>query len=158
MPFTTEIPVTTDSLLDYLQNNFGQEVGVPQLLAAADEFKCSVVTVKKRLRDYKSGIGKWNLTVAEKLERTLAAPDASPAEPVAREKQNLVPEKDSNYVPFGNFNAVKKIIKSKVFYPTFITGLSGNGKTVSVEQACAQLNRELIRVNITIETLSLIDI
>ena len=152
MPFTTEIPVTTDSLLDYLQNNFGQEVGVPQLLAAADEFKCSVVTVKKRLRDYKSGIGKWNLTVAEKLERTLAAPDASPAEPVAREKQNLVPEKDSNYVPFGNFNAVKKIIKSKVFYPTFITGLSGNGKTVSVEQACAQLNRELIRVNITIET------
>ena len=65
MPFTTEIPVTTDLLLGYLKENFGQEVGVPQLLAAADEFKCSVVTVKKRLRDYKSGIGKWNLTVAE---------------------------------------------------------------------------------------------
>ena len=52
-------------------------------------------------------------------------------------------------VPFAD---VKKIIQSKLFYPTFITGLSGNGKTFSVEQACAQLNRELIRVNITIET------
>ena len=47
---------------------------------------------------------------------------------------------------------IKKIIKSDIFYPTFITGLSGNGKTFSVEQACAQLGRELIRVNITIET------
>ncbi|MEC8551921.1 MAG: AAA family ATPase, partial [Pseudomonadota bacterium] len=54
--------------------------------------------------------------------------------------------------PFGNFTDVKKIIRSKIFYPTFITGLSGNGKTFSVEQACADLNRELIRVNITIET------
>ena len=69
-----------------------------------------------------------------------------------QEDQNLIPSKDENYVPFGNFSDLKKIIKSRVFYPTFITGLSGNGKTVSVEQACAQLNRELIRVNITIET------
>ena len=53
---------------------------------------------------------------------------------------------------FGNFKDIKKIISSRLFYPTFITGLSGNGKTFSVEQACAQLNRELIRVNITIET------
>ena len=53
---------------------------------------------------------------------------------------------------FGNFADIKKIIQSRVFYPTFITGLSGNGKTFSVEQACAQLGRELIRVNITIET------
>ena len=61
-------------------------------------------------------------------------------------------DKDDNYVPFGNFTDVKKIIQSGIFYPTFITGLSGNGKTFSVEQACAALNRELIRVNITIET------
>ena len=66
--------------------------------------------------------------------------------------QNLVPLKDAQYVPFGNFNDVKKVLRSKQFYPMFITGLSGNGKTYSVEQACAQLNRELIRVNITIET------
>ena len=64
----------------------------------------------------------------------------------------MIPSKDKNYVPFGNFTDLKKIINSGVFYPTFITGLSGNGKTMGVEQACAQTNRELIRVNITIET------
>ena len=64
----------------------------------------------------------------------------------------LVPEKDITFVPFGNFADVKQVIKSGLFYPTFITGLSGNGKTFGVEQACAQLGRELIRVNITIET------
>ena len=67
-------------------------------------------------------------------------------------EQNLTPEKDDTFVKFGPFNDLKKIIQSKQFYPTFITGLSGNGKTFGVEQACAQLNRELIRVNITIET------
>ena len=55
-------------------------------------------------------------------------------------------------MPFGGFADLKKIVKSNLFYPTFITGLSGNGKTFGVEQACAQLNRELVRVNITIET------
>ena len=67
-------------------------------------------------------------------------------------EQNLVPPVDPNFVKFGNFTDVKKVIQSKQFYPTFITGLSGNGKTFGVEQACAQLNREVVRVNITIET------
>ena len=62
------------------------------------------------------------------------------------------PEKMSNYVPFGHFRDVKNIIKSKIFFPVFVTGLSGNGKTLMVEQVCAQLKRELYRVNITIET------
>ena len=75
---------------------------------------------------------------------------APPALPVI--EQNLIPQKDDSFVKFGNFGDIKKIIESRVFYPTFITGLSGNGKTFSVEQACAQLGRELIRVNITIET------
>ena len=67
-------------------------------------------------------------------------------------EQNLIPRKDDTFVQFGNFSDIKKIIQSNLFYPTFITGLSGNGKTLSVEQACAQTKRELIRVNITIET------
>ena len=67
-------------------------------------------------------------------------------------EQNLIPQKDDSFVKFGNFADIKKIIQSRLFYPTFITGLSGNGKTLSVEQACATLGRELIRVNITIET------
>jgi len=65
---------------------------------------------------------------------------------------NLIPSVYDNYVPFGQFSDVKNIIKSKMFYPVFITGLSGNGKTMMVEQICAQLKREFFRVNITIET------
>jgi len=66
--------------------------------------------------------------------------------------ENLVPDKDPLYVPFGNFNDVYSIIKSGRYYPAFITGLSGNGKTFMVEQACAKAKREYFRVNITVET------
>ena len=146
MPFTTEIPVTTTDILTFLKDSVGTEVGNADLLKAADKFRCSLATVKKRLKTYKVGIGKWNLTVEEAREvfekQVVQSTD----------KVSLVPTKDPTFVPFGNFNAVKKIIKSGVFYPTYIQGLSGNGKTFGVEQACAQLNRELIRVNITIET------
>ena len=65
---------------------------------------------------------------------------------------NIVPKKDPIFVSFGNYPDVKQIIKSSQFYPVFITGLSGNGKTMGVTQACAELKKELIRVNITIET------
>ena len=65
---------------------------------------------------------------------------------------NIVPKKDPIFVSFGNYPDVKQIIKSNQFYPVFITGLSGNGKTMGVTQACAELKKELIRVNITIET------
>ena len=146
MPFAP-VPVSTDDLVSYLTDAYGTEVNTKQLFEASEHFNCSLATVKKRLKDYKQGIGKWNLTVQEKLEKTYQAPAAAPAV-----EQDLVPSKDENYVPFGNFTDVKKIIQSGIFYPTFITGLSGNGKTFSVEQACAALNRELIRVNITIET------
>ena len=65
---------------------------------------------------------------------------------------NIVPIRDKNFVSFGNYPDVKNIIGSNRFYPVFITGLSGNGKTLAVTQACAELKKELIRVNITIET------
>ena len=146
MPFAP-VPVSTEDLVTYLTDKVGTEVNTKQLFEASEHFKCSLATVKKRLKTYKQGIGKWNLTVQEKLEQTFNAPAAIPAI-----EQNLVPQKDDNFVPFGNFPDVKKVISSKLFYPLFITGMSGNGKTFSVEQACATLNRELIRVNITIET------
>ena len=146
MPFAP-VPVSTEDLVSYLTDNCGTEVNTKQLFEASEHFNCSLATVKKRLKDYKRGIGKWDLTVQERLEKPLAAPAAMPAI-----EQNLIPSKDPNYVPFGNFSDIKKILQSRIFYPTFITGLSGNGKTFSVEQACAALNRELIRVNITIET------
>ena len=65
---------------------------------------------------------------------------------------NIVPVKDPVFVPWGHYKDIKQIVSSKQFYPIFITGLSGNGKTMNVQQACAQTKRECIRVNITIET------
>ena len=66
--------------------------------------------------------------------------------------ENLVPEKDATFVPFGFYKDLKKVLSSSMFYPIFISGLSGNGKTTMVEQVCANLKREAIRVNISIET------
>jgi len=145
--------VTTEQLTSYLSNNFGNDINAAQVQDACGVFGITYATATKRLRDFYVKRGTWNLTVQERLEQTYQSPAAAPAVGVTvREEQNLIPAKDGNYVPFGNFSDVKKIIQSGLFYPTFITGLSGNGKTFSVEQACAQLNRELIRVNITIET------
>ena len=66
--------------------------------------------------------------------------------------ESLIPDVDNLFVQFGSYSDLSQIIQSKTFYPIFITGLSGNGKTFSVEQACAEQQREMIRVNVTIET------
>ena len=129
-------------LFSYIENNYGTEVGTAALKASAEHMGYSYATIVNRMEPYKSGRGKWNLTVDEVREQLedMVVPN------------NLVPQKDSSFVPFGNFTDLKKILGSGIFYPVFITGMSGNGKTFSVEQACALLNKELIRVNITIET------
>ena len=71
---------------------------------------------------------------------------------VMDQQDSYVPEKFDGYVSWGNFNTVKDVVKSEIFYPLFITGLSGNGKTLLVKEVCAKLKREFIRANITIET------
>jgi len=68
------------------------------------------------------------------------------------EHESLVPARMSTYVPFGHFRDIESIVRSRQFYPCFVTGLSGNGKTLMVDLVCAKLKRELFRVNITIET------
>ena len=141
-------PLTTAQLSEYLINKFGTKVNANHLKIAARHFGLQYETISKRLKEFKVKRGVWQLTVAERLEKTFKAQSAQPAVTT----RNLVPQKEPNFIPFGNFADVKKIIASKLFYPTFITGMSGNGKTLGVEQACAALNRELIRVNITIET------
>jgi hypothetical protein len=147
--------VTTAEIVDYLKENYGTEIGSNAIIDASKQFESTYVTISKRLEDYKVGRGQWNLT-AQQIENTYNAPSAEPIEQAVEHvvipSQSLVPDKDDNFVSFGNFSDVKKIISSGIFYPVFITGMSGNGKTFSVEQACAQLKRELIRVNITIET------
>jgi MoxR-like ATPase len=132
--------VTTENLVNQLTDMFGVEVGADQVRTAADQMGISYPTACKRLDQYKTSRGKWNLTAQEVRQK------------VETIVHNLVPEVNDSYVPFGNFVDIKKVVRSGQFYPVFITGLSGNGKTYSVEQSCAQLDRELIRVNITIET------
>ena len=133
-------------LFAYIEENFGTEVGTAAIRAGAEHMGYSYATICNRMEPYKTGRGKWNLTIEEAREQLeeMVAPE--------QEDRNLVPQKDNGFVPFGNFTDLKKILGSGIFYPVFITGMSGNGKTFSVEQACALLNKELIRVNITIET------
>ena len=66
--------------------------------------------------------------------------------------ESVIPAKDSDFVAWGHFDDVTTIIKSGAFYPTFVTGLSGNGKTTMIMQACAKVNRECYRVNVTSQT------
>ena len=139
--------ISTEQIRTSLQETYGESVTSADIKAWCAMNDSNYQTISNKLTDYKVGRGKWNLTIQEKLEKTYQASSAAPTI-----EQNLIPQKDDSFVKFGNFGDIKKIIESRVFYPTFITGLSGNGKTFSVEQACAQLGRELIRVNITIET------
>jgi hypothetical protein len=140
--------MTTEQIVDYLLADYRSEITAADVRGFCASKGLNYQTVTRKLEQYKVGRGKWNLEVTvekvEELEETFAAPAAI--------QHNLIPDKDPQFVSFGNFADIKKIIKSGMFYPTFITGLSGNGKTFSVEQACSQLNREIIRVNITIET------
>ena len=143
----TKLTVTTNDIRDYLVGKYGVNVKTPELEDACSNFNLAYQTVSKYLSEFKVKRGVWDLTVAEakeQLEKTVSL--------VATEVKSLIPEKDSHFVPFGNFNDLKKVISSKIFYPIFITGLSGNGKTFGVEQACAASKRDLIRVNITVET------
>jgi hypothetical protein len=146
-----KISVTDEQLISDLRSSFGTEISAGDIRGFCASRSLNYQTVTRRLESFKTDRGRWNLEVTqervEEIERTFHSPAALPAV-----EQNLIPEKDDTFVKFGNFNDIKKIIQSRLFYPTFITGLSGNGKTFSVEQACAQLKRELIRVNVTIET------
>jgi len=146
-----ELKMTEQQAIDGLKSTYGTELTAADIRAFCAMNDIGYQTITKKIQKYKVSKGKWNLEVTteivENIEKSFNAPSVLPTI-----KQNLIPEKDDTFVKFGSFTDVRKIIQSKIFYPTFITGLSGNGKTFSVEQACAQLGRELIRVNITIET------
>ena len=152
MPFKPfETKMTEQQVIDGLKSTFGNEFTTPDVRAFCAMNEIGYSTVTRKIKKFRVKPGKWNLKVTAKkvrqIEKSFNAPAAEPTP-----QQNLVPEVDNTFVKFGSFNDLKKIVSSKLFYPTFITGLSGNGKTFGVEQVCAQLGRELIRVNITIET------
>ena len=147
MPFERKLPV---NFVDELRDEFGNNIDASHVKKFATKYAVGYATVSRKLKQFQVKKGTWNLTVQEGREiltKALSAPSVIPSV-----EQNLIPEVVDTFVPFGNFSDVKKIIQSGIFYPAFITGLSGNGKTFSVEQACAKANRELIRVNISIET------
>ena len=143
--------MSTDYIVSSLKALYGSEINSAEIKAWCAMNDSNYQTVTNKLDQFKVQRGKWNLEVTQEkvqeIERNFNSPAVLPTV-----TQNLIPEKDDTFVKFGNFNDIKKIISSNLFYPTFVTGLSGNGKTFSIEQACAQLKRELIRVNITIET------
>ena len=143
--------VNDEQLIASIQELYGSDITTGDLKGFCASRDLNYQTVTRRLESYKTGRGRWNLevtpSVVGKMEQAYQSPAALPAV-----EQNLIPDKDDTFVKFGNFGDIKKIIQSRIFYPAFITGLSGNGKTFSVEQACSQLKREMIRVNVTIET------
>ena len=146
-----EIKMTADEIIEGLKSTYGKEFTAADVRGFCAANDIAYQTVTKKIKQFSVGRGKWNLEVTtkavENIEKSFSAPAVQPTV-----TQDLVPVPDPTFVKFGSFADVKKILTSKQFYPTFITGLSGNGKTFGVEQACAQLKRELIRVNITIET------
>ena len=106
----------------------------------------------KLVKATKSKITQPTFVPKAPVENAVKVAMVAPSVVATNAEVSLVPEKASGYVPFGHFADVRSIIKSRKFYPTYITGLSGNGKTMMIEQICAAEKREMVRVNITIET------
>jgi len=110
---------------------------------------------------YRAGRGVYQLPSAGAPAMVAQVIPMAPAAPQVKQMATLmsdlsaecsIPEVYFNYIPFGNFDKIKAIVTSKRFFPTFITGPSGNGKTMAVEQACAQAGREFVPVSMTDET------
>jgi hypothetical protein len=166
----TMLNTKQQEFVDYAVKKFGtNELSVSELKEANKHFGCKYAPqwlIKNT--DYKVGKSLFKLPTetsmvsnsnskgeTEKVLTTKAPETETVSEAayvVSSLTGDIIPKKDPVFVSFGNYPDVKSIIKSKMFYPVFITGLSGNGKTMGVTQACAENRRELIRVNITIET------
>lgn len=150
------------ALVATLKDKFGTSVKRKDVLTYVKEKNMPIPNWLINGAEYKSGIrGIINLgsTVMPTEETPAPVINAQvlQIEPLRQKKLlaevgDLIPAKDAHYVPFGFYRDLESIINSKVFYPVFITGLTGNGKTTMVEQVCAKLKRECIRVNVSIET------
>ena len=166
----TMLNTKQQEFVDHAFEKFGtNELTVAELKEANKKFGCKYAPqwlIKNS--DYKVGkslfrlptedgesVSKTNKGQTEKVLTTKAPETDTVSEAayvVSSLTGDIVPKKFPGFVNFGNHTDIKSIIRSKMFYPVFITGLSGNGKTLGVTQACAENKRELIRVNITIET------
>ena len=140
---------------------YEDEISRPELKAIGRQLGVSTAWVQKN-ETYKVARGVYRIpqldgSMKSALAQTVV--NENPEEkkeskviPFPVQTESFIPDKDSHFVRFGHCKDVEQIVKSRIFYPTFVTGLSGNGKTFMVEQVCAKLNREMFRVNVTIET------
>ena len=148
--------------VEYAYGLFNKDVlNKKELIQANKKFGCKYAPqwlIKNK--DYKVDKGTFKLPLDGDMKKTVVVNTTDVVEPkrveaayiVSSLTGDIVPKKDPVFVPFGNYADVKSIIKSGKFYPGFVTGLSGNGKTMSILQACAENRKECIRVNVTIET------
>ena len=160
----TMLNAKQQEFVDYAVKKFGtNELTVTQLKSANKHFGCKYAPqwlIKNS--DFKVGKSLFKLPTENEVVKTKGETEkVLPIETTTNSEAayvvsslvgDIVPKKDPVFVSFGNYPDLKSIVKSNMFYPVFITGLSGNGKTMGVTQACAEAKRELIRVNITIET------
>ena len=161
----TMLNTKQQEFVDHAVEKFGtNELTVSQLKEANKKFGCKYAPqwlIKNG--DYKIGKSLFKLPTENDVDNTKDSGESEkvlPTQTISKEAAfvvsslvgDIVPKKDPIFVSFGNYPDLKSIIKSNMFYPVFITGLSGNGKTMGVTQACAEAKKELIRVNITIET------
>ena len=145
------------NFVDLCYKEFGDdltEITRKQLVKVEKKYKVAFPQWLVADKDLKVSKGVYSMpgTVVKNVETKTEDIKSQAAYVVSSLTDNVVPNKDKDFVSFGNYGDVKNVITSKKFYPMFITGLSGNGKTLAVTQACAVAKREMIRVNITIET------
>ena len=153
--------MTVQRLVDALRSTGKQEFTRPEIVQVANSIGVNPSPfLSNHANKVRRGVYHVNGNSAATSNPTLeivTVPDSPAVMHLAQPKlkvevDNLVPKKDATYVAFGFHKDLTTILSSKNFYPVFITGLSGNGKTTMVEQVCASLKREAIRVNISIET------
>jgi len=127
-----------------------------QFWLEADKYRVGRGTYQLPLDEFNINLTGATATVIEMPKKEYIAPVAKPVAKISSvgrvEEGAIVPKVNSLYVPFGFFDKMKAIVASQRFYPVFVSGLSGNGKTFMVEQSCAQAKREFLRVNISPET------
>ena len=127
-----------------------------QFWLEADKYRVGRGTYQLPLDEFNINLTGATATIIEMPKKEYIAPVAKPVAKISSvgrvEEGAIVPKVNSLYVPFGFFDKMKAIVASQRFYPVFVSGLSGNGKTFMVEQSCAQAKREFLRVNISPET------
>ena len=153
-----ELSKTQKSVLEVLKNTYKKDTVTRAEINALVKKKVIKNPSWLKSDKFKVDRGVYTLNVDSKVDdkpkvvENKSTTESKAAYVVSSLTDNVVPAKDNDFVNFGNYADIKNIVKSKKFYPVFITGLSGNGKTLAVTQACAEAKREMIRCNITIET------